>query len=239
MNFCREPSWLKLAENLGCAGIPCRPLVLAPSYQDCLDNGIRDLHRVMGASCLLFFIPSFVYLWNVGYAATIGVQVLGIGIAVFLVYISCVSFCADYWYTGDTRNTNSIHECQKQMVFNIIDTSFNVPFMGAFCISLGVLMMWCTPGMAWWFWPLFSTFLLGVFLQQISLTYLTEFTEIAYNRPGVLNNSYDPRNPPLRATEALKIGLWLHVLWHVFATIPPTVQMYLLINGGLDLTLVS
>jgi len=234
MNFCKKPSWTHLSEKIGCDNLQKRPRRLSPSYKDCKDHGIVTTQRAMGTSCLFFFLPGVIYVWQLcvnGSSISPGHKIAAGIMSVFFCYVSTVSFLADYWYTGDDemRENHKIPECRKQYIFNAIDL-VNVPIIGM--VGLGFMAVQYMYGNAYrWVMPfLFVSGCVGIAIQQLSLKYLKDYTEIAYAE------DYDRTNiqSEAAATKNLEWGLNLHIVWHVFAVIPPIVQMYLLLKVGVS-----
>merc|ERR1712098_333571 len=118
--FLLSPSWGALSKSIGCDHVKERPSRLNPSRKHAEDHDIVALHDMMGLSCWVFALPSIVYLMYCGSTnagcASVG---LALGMNMFLVYVSSVSFLADYWYTGDTpaSEEHGVPECQKQWIF--------------------------------------------------------------------------------------------------------------------------
>jgi len=232
VDFCKKPSWTHLSEKIGCHNVQKRPLRLSPSYQDCKDHGIVTTQKWMGASCLVFYLPGMVYLWQlcvVGSTVTLTTKLVGGAVSVFLAYVSTVAFLADYWYTGDDefRENSTIPECQKQWIFNAIDLA-NVPLIAVTMVTLGAVQGIYGNAYRWVMPLVFLLFSMGVYTQQVSLKYLESYTEHAYAE------GYDRTNVLSEATTNITWGLYLHILWHILAAIAPISQMYVLLRFGIS-----
>merc|ERR1711964_615161 len=63
-DFLKKPSWIHLSEKIGSQNVQKRPLRLCPSNQDCKDHGAETVQKCVVVSCLFFFLPGVMYLWQ-------------------------------------------------------------------------------------------------------------------------------------------------------------------------------
>merc|ERR1711964_571302 len=213
--FFKKPSWKRLAQEMGCEdaenpenSLPHRPKRSAPSFQDCKDHSILITQRMMGLSCLVFYLPGMVYLHQMclaGYTISLSSKIIGGVLCVFLAYVSSTSFLADYWYTGDdeTRPDATIPEHQKQYICNAIDLT-NVPFISITLILLDAFQFFYGNGYNWLCPILLLTFLGGVALQQKSLRYQEKYTAVVYEDDGSDKDGYDRANVRKKDTHNIK-----------------------------------
>merc|ERR1712096_200804 len=136
-----------------------------------------------------------------------------------------VSFFADYWYTGDApaTETSRIPECQKQWILNAIDV-VNVRFVAVAGLGLDLIEFILAPQMNWVYPLLFVNFVMACIIQQYSRRAFEAFCGIAYAK------GYDRSNPSPVAIRALRRGLYLHIIWHIFGLIAPVSMMYCLLK---------
>merc|ERR1711964_146564 len=195
-------------------------------------GGILTTQRVMGVSCLLFYLPAVVYVWqlSVNGSSISTCHKIGAGLMCLMWgYAGTISFLADYWYSGDDefRENPAIPEHQKQYIFNAIDLA-TAPVASVVGISLLGYQYLYGNGYRGASPVLLVSFLAGVAIQQLSLKYLKCFTQIAYVE------DYDVSNIHPEATKYIWWGLNLHSLWHLFAAISVLIQMYLLLTVGVS-----
>lgn len=232
-SYLRDPSWSALTRSMGCDDIQERPIrFTATSRKHAEDHDLVWLHNLSGLSCLFFVIPSFVYIFLIGggYVAEEVTMSVGVALAlnVFLVYVSIVSFAADYWYTGEKPGSpgREVPEFQKQIICNTIDHA-NVPFIATSEIILGGVQLCLAPGLNWVIPVLAWIFGMGVYAKQVSNRYNWKFITLV-SAPG-----YDSKNPTVEARNALSWGLFYHIAWHTLAVVAPIVQTYGLLMYGI------
>merc|ERR1711964_354658 len=220
------PTWERLAEVTGCDKVDKRPKRLAPSDKHCKDHGVEMIQHAMGVSCWVFAIPLLVYMMFCSVRVEGSNNAWALGLSIVLGYVSVFSFLADYWYTGDTPETNSaVPEHQKQLICNTIDM-VNVQFAGL-CLTTTCCLQTCFASSHNWMYPVgFVLFVIGAFFQVKETYHLNKFINL------LSETDYDNSAPTAEAQNAIWYGLFYHILWHLFAIVGPTAQVYGLLMHG-------